>query len=73
MTAQLTVGEVRTAAINDRYDAIAAVVYDDRDQTPISERKRRTKLTKLVEYDFPCLTDSTSTRGHNCSVLLQPI
>lgn len=38
MTAQLTVGEVRTAAINDRCDAIAAVVYDDCDQTPLGTR-----------------------------------
>ncbi|MHC3381871.1 hypothetical protein [Haloarcula sp. H-GB5] len=39
--------------MNDRYDAIAAVAYDGRDQTPISKRERRTKLTKLVAYDFP--------------------
>ncbi|MGB9954719.1 AAA family ATPase (plasmid) [Haloarcula marismortui] len=45
-------GEARTAAINDCYEAIAAVVYDGRDQTPISKRERRTKLQKLVDYDL---------------------
>ncbi|WP_367175104.1 Cdc6/Cdc18 family protein [Haloarcula rubripromontorii] len=35
-----------------RYDAIENVVYADRDQTPISKRERRTKLTKLVDYDL---------------------
>ncbi|GGM53196.1 Cdc6/Cdc18 family protein [Haloarcula argentinensis] len=45
-------GRIRTAAVNDRYDAIAAVAYDGRDQTPISKRERRTKLTKLVAYDL---------------------
>ncbi|NHN63835.1 AAA family ATPase [Haloarcula sp. JP-Z28] len=45
-------GEVQTAAINDRYDAISTVAYDGYDQMPISKRDRRTKLQKLVDYDL---------------------
>lgn len=33
-------------------DAITNGVYAGRDQTPISKRERRTKLTKLVDYDL---------------------
>jgi len=55
-------GEVTTAAINDRYDAIYGVAYEDRDQTPISKRARRTKLTKLIEYDLVGCRDSNGGR-----------
>jgi Cdc6-like AAA superfamily ATPase len=55
-------GEVRTAAINTRYDAVSEVVYDGTDQTPISKRERRTKLQKLVEYDLVDRRDENGGR-----------
>lgn len=38
--------------LHDRYDAVADQAYLGRGLTPISKRARRTKLSKLVEYDL---------------------
>lgn len=43
---------IEPAALHERYDAVAEGVYDGRPQTPISERARRRKLQKLVDYDL---------------------
>ncbi|MFY4814561.1 hypothetical protein ACOJIV_17960 [Haloarcula sp. AONF1] len=45
-------GELSADGFHQRYDAISKAVDQDRDQTPISKRQRRTKLQKLVDCDL---------------------
>jgi len=45
-------GETSATDLHDTYDRVAAEVYQDRPQTPISKRARRTKLSKLEDYDL---------------------
>lgn len=45
-------GRLSPGELHDRYDRVADDVYRGHDLTPVSERGRRTKLTKLRDYDL---------------------
>jgi len=44
--------QAATTDLQERYDAVKDVVYRERDQMPIGERRRRDKLRKLDRYDL---------------------
>jgi|GEM_PF-872530 len=45
-------GGLKAGELHDRYESVADDVYRGRGQTPISERSRRLKLSKLEEYEL---------------------
>lgn len=45
-------GPLAGSVLHKRYEAVADSVYEGRPETPISPRSRRTKLSKLVDYDL---------------------
>lgn len=45
-------GEIRAAELNERYETRAEKLCEGQLVTPISRRWRRTRLSKLVEYDL---------------------
>ncbi|QHS17954.1 AAA family ATPase [haloarchaeon 3A1-DGR] len=50
--------------LHDRYDAVAEKVYQGREQTPIGQRQRRTKLRKLRYYELIDFPDRRSRRQY---------
>ncbi|GGK56619.1 hypothetical protein GCM10009067_06330 [Haloarcula sebkhae] len=45
-------GGLQAGELHERYEAVADDVYRGRGQTPVSERSRRLKLSKLEEYEL---------------------
>jgi len=45
-------GPLQAGELHERYEQIAEAALSGVDRTPLSERARRNKLTKLVEYDL---------------------
>jgi Cdc6-like AAA superfamily ATPase len=43
---------LKPAELHSRYEEVADDVYYGRERTPVSERARRTKLSKLEDYDL---------------------
>jgi len=43
-------GPITAEALHERYDEVAGGVYDGCPQTPVTRRRRRTMLAKLVDY-----------------------
>lgn len=51
--------------LHERYDAVADVVYRDRQRTPICRRDRRNKLDKLQQYNLIEVTGENHDREYH--------
>ncbi|WP_435346053.1 Cdc6/Cdc18 family protein [Haloarchaeobius sp. HRN-SO-5] len=58
-------GEMRSAVLHDRYNQLSDSLYQDRAQTPIGERSRRNKLSKLASYDLVEVVGERANRRYS--------